>query len=327
MKKYLFHIGLLAGCLVINLVYADTSLSSNNGNTTNAISNASTNNNIASNNDQPLLNDDNTTTTTSTFDTSSTVDNTPTTTIALPGDEHVIWDKRPIPFVIPTGKERMISFPDTVALINDNHDLTADKLSVMINNGTIYFKALQAFASTRVTIKLQQTGEYILLDISASDNADDAPVDVVMSSSASHDTDNHTASSNNTTTSYIDLLRFAVQSLYAPERLITQSFAIIRVPMYTHKSVSLFYGGNTIAMPIISWQGGDYFATAVIIKNTTAQSIVLDPRQIKGHWLAASFYPTNQLASMGKLQDKTTVFLISTTPFGNALTDNNEESR
>ncbi|MFN7097987.1 MAG: TIGR03749 family integrating conjugative element protein [Gammaproteobacteria bacterium] len=250
-----------------------------------------------------------------------------TSPITLPGDEHIVWDKRPISFVIPTGKERMISFPGQVQLINTNPDLTANKLSFFVNDGTFYMKALKPFAPIRVVVQIQATGEHVLLDIASTPQADDTPVDVVMA--ASNQATNDTSTADDTTNqavSYVDLLRYAIQTFYAPARLISSSPTVMRTPMYTHKSVVLFYGDNTIAMPIASWRGGDLFVTAVVIKNTRAYPIVLDPRLVKGNWLAAAFYPANQLAAQGHAHDKTTLFLISSAPFGGALAAINEES-
>ena len=240
-----------------------------------------------------------------------------------PQDEHVLWRKEPINFVIPTGEERLLSFPGKVELINTNPDLTSDKVSIMNNAGTLYIKAYKPFVPIRVEVKIVATGETILVDISSKYHSDPTPLDVVLASSTDNNEDSVTHSSEQSSTSINDitLLRFAIQSLYAPARLVTGSTQINRTPMYTHKSVTLFYGGATNAYPIISWRGGDRYITAVVVKNVLSRQVVLDPRDILGNWQAISFYPRNILAKQGTKSDKTTAFLVSNKPFGMALQD------
>lgn len=256
-------------------------------------------------------------------DTNNTTDNTQTanptasSTTDEEGDEHVVWHKKPINFVIPTGKERMISFPSGIATISADNQLTNDKLTLVYNDGTLYLKALQPFEPMLVIVHFKDSGERVLLHVSSTKVADDTPVDVVMGNTTA--TDSTASQATDTSLSYVDLLRFGVQELYAPQRLISESTDIARAPMYTKTSVTLLYGHNTQAYPRASWRGGDDFVTAVLIKNTQSHALTLDPRNLYGRWLASSFYPTNVLAARGQQGDETTLFVISDVPFGEAL--------
>lgn len=272
---------------------------------------------------------------------------TPTTAMLAttqPTVEHVVWDKTPIAFTVPTGQERMISFPEAVTLSNTNPALTTDKVTILADAGTLYIRAKQAFDPIRVEVKLLSSGQIILLDLSSSTSADDTPIEVV-SQRDSHAVQsqrpllfNGAGDVGNTSTkvadpssnelqlaqskpavNYITLIRFALQQLYAPERLLTQTPAITRVPMYTRKSVILFSGASTNAFPLISWRGGDSYVTAILVKNTLPHRVVLDPRAILGNWQAATFYPSNALQPRGRTGDRTTVIVVSNLPFGQAL--------
>ncbi|MCE3237405.1 MAG: family integrating conjugative element protein [Gammaproteobacteria bacterium] len=238
--------------------------------------------------------------------------------------EHAVWNKIPISFVVPVNQERMLIFPGKIDFKNLDARLTMDKVSILNNDGTLYVQAKQPFPAIRVPITLKETGHTILVDISADPHADDTPLEVVLPSENENDENPRQTSDVKKNSSevihYVTLLRYAIQHLYAPERLIIEDNRISRSPMYTTRSIDLFYNKNVIAMPLLSWCGGNYTVTAILIKNNENHVIELDPRQIRGQWLAASFYPTNQLKKAGTTQDRTTLFLLSDRPFQAALT-------
>jgi integrating conjugative element protein (TIGR03749 family) len=232
--------------------------------------------------------------------------------------QHVVWNRIPIQFVIPAGEERMITFPGQVEFHNIDSALTSDKITILNNNGTLYIRAKKVFTPVRVPIVLKTTGEVILVDISAATNSDDTPMEVVLPRSPAGES-NAVKQKSNTEINYISLMRYAIQHLYSPERLVTDSVQINRTPMFTTKSVNLVYGDNVLAMPLISWRGGDVYVTAILLKNIWGKKVFLDPRNLMGNWLAASFYPTNFLTAKNTLHDRTTLFLISDRPFNEAL--------
>ena len=72
-------------------------------------------------------------------------------------------------------------------------------------------------------------------------------------------------------------------------------------------------------MPLISWRGGDLYITAILLKNLLRERVHLNPTELNGRWLAASYYPTHYLTPKGTEHDRTTLFLISNRPFNEAL--------
>lgn len=233
-------------------------------------------------------------------------------------DEHVIWRKQPLNVVLPVNREKLVSFPEPVELINTNPELTGDKLSVMINAGTIYLTAHQTFSPMRVSVRLKNSGQLVLLDLSAAIQADDTAVDVVITDKSKTTQSNPSEAAFQTTD--IDLLRFAITTFYAPARLVMQPDGITRTAMYTQKNVTLFYDETTLDYPLASWRDSNHFVTAVTIQNIQKTARTLDPRHLHGNWLAVTFYPTNHLKSQGQVGDSTTLFLISALPFNLALT-------
>ncbi len=117
----------------------------------------------------------------------------------------------------------------------------------------------------------------------------------------------------------MSLLRYAIQHLYSPERLVHEDGAFSRTPMFTSRSVALVNQAAVLAMPLASWQAGAYTVTAVLLKNTTRHRVLLSPQTLHGSWLATSFYPSNYVNARGHLRDRTTVFVVSDQPFNQAL--------
>ena len=125
----------------------------------------------------------------------------------------------------------------------------------------------------------------------------------------------------------VSLTRFATQQLYSPTRLLEENSNIYRTPMYTQKSVVLTRGDSLAAFPLISWRGGDLYVTAVLLRNNLHQAISINPNSFLGCWQSISVYPLTTLSAMGSQGDRSTVFLVSSAPFGDALKQNCQVSR
>ena len=72
------------------------------------------------------------------------------------------------------------------------------------------------------------------------------------------------------------------------------------------------------AQPIAAWRGGDLYVTAVALRNTSLEVVALDPRALRGAWLAATFQHL-ELYPAGDEADRTCVYLLSGRPFIEAL--------
>lgn len=239
--------------------------------------------------------------------------------------DHVVWDGIPVAFSVPVGQERILKFPGSVTLNNTNARLTTNKVSIQNNAGFLYIKAKKTFKPIRLDFTLTSTGQVILVDLSAKDIGSDTPVSVVLSDNNNQDNTTNNSQQNphnqNNIQSVNDvtLMRYAIQHLYAPERLIAHNNSIARVPMQTQPSVDLFDDKSVLAMPLISWNAGELYVTAVLLKNNWDEKILLNPRNINGSFVAASFYPSRIINPKGSNDDRSTVFLVSNEPFNDAL--------
>ena len=77
---------------------------------------------------------------------------------------------------------------------------------------------------------------------------------------------------------------------------------------------TLVRGGAIEAVPLVAWRAEGLYVTAVKLSNRTDQPQTLDPRDLRGAWLTASFQH-HRLLPHGDEADTTAVYLISARPF------------
>lgn len=239
------------------------------------------------------------------------------------GPERVVWRKTPIAIPLIVGEERLIHFPESVS-IGLPQSLTARLRSQSIN-GTLYLLARQSFESTRVMVRSENGGPLFVLDLSAALSSEARPplpdVQVVLEASKvavgseSSETDSAETTTGNRFSQwgYVALTRYAAQQLYAPERLVPNTPGVVAIPVQV-APVGLLRGGGVEAVPVAAWKAGLHYVTAVRLTNHSAKAVILDPRELRGAWLAATFQH-NRLLPSGTDEDTTAVYLISDRPF------------
>ncbi len=251
--------------------------------------------------------------------------------------EHVVWDRTPIRITLPLNEERLIRFPLAVNIVDSELDAST---SVMKAQDIVYLNAHKPFKNKRLVVQLMPEGEAIILSLSSSAESSNAtPIKVVMadndvpnttvdaapndSVSASEDSPQNTTTSERSQINPVSLTRFAIQSLYAPARLLVTPEGVGRTPMRTNRNITLVLGASVTATPLISWKGEDVYVTAIELKNQLNKALIVKPHMLLGDWQTVAFYPTNTLGARGN-HDVTTVFVTSSKPFGEALDDNRE---
>ena len=241
--------------------------------------------------------------------------------------ERVVWNKAPIAIPLVVSEERLVHFPDSVS-IGLPQSLTPLLRSQSIN-GTLYLLAKQAFDPTRVMVRSETDGPIYVLDISAAPGGSDSgslpDVQVLLQASQkppqdlSEDAgaDQSTSDKQSQSLGYAALTRYAAQQLYAPTRLIPQQLGVVAIPV-NPEPVDLVVGGKIEAVPVAAWKAGLRYVTAVKLINRTQSPVVLDPRELRGSWLAATFQH-NRLLPAGSEADTTAVYLVSDRRFDAAF--------
>ncbi|MAT94340.1 MAG: TIGR03749 family integrating conjugative element protein [Halioglobus sp.] len=246
---------------------------------------------------------------------------------ALSTPERVVWNKAPIAIPLVVGEERLVHFPDSVS-IGLPQSLTPLLRSQSIN-GTLYLLARQAFEPTRVMVRSETDGPIYVLDISAAPGGVDSgslpDVQVLLQASQkppqelSEDAgaDQSTSDKQSQSLGYAALTRYAAQQLYAPTRLIPQQPGVVAIPV-NPEPVDLVVGGKIEAVPVAAWKAGLRYVTAVKLINRAQSPVVLDPRELRGSWLAATFQH-NRLLPAGSEADTTAAYLVSDRRFDAAF--------
>ena len=242
---------------------------------------------------------------------------------ALSTPERVVWNKAPIAIPLVVGEERLVHFPDSVS-IGLPQSLTPLLRSQSIN-GTLYLLAKQAFDPTRVMVRSETDGPIYVLDISAAPGGVDSgslpDVQVLLQSPQKPPqdagADQSTSDKQSQSLGYAALTRYAAQQLYAPTRLIPQQPGVVAIPV-NPEPVDLVVGGKIEAVPVAAWKAGLRYVTAVKLINRAQSPVVLDPRELRGSWLAATFQH-NRLLPAGSEADTTAAYLVSDRRFDAAF--------
>lgn len=237
--------------------------------------------------------------------------------------ERVVWRKVPIAVPLIVGEERLVHFPDSVS-VGLPPSLNAVLRSQSIN-GTLYLLARQPFAPTRVLVRSETEGSIYVLDISAETHGDEPrslpelQILLQTGTASAHEGNDDTSPGNQRPAAggYVALTRFAAQQLYAPTRLLPTQKGVVAIPV-RQEPVALVVGGAVEAVPVAAWKSGGRYVTAVKLTNRNTRPVVLDPRELRGSWLAATFQH-NRLLAAGSDADSTAVYLVSERPFEAAL--------
>ncbi len=225
--------------------------------------------------------------------------------------ERIEWKKRPIRLELTVGQERQVAFPSSVKVgVPGNLRPLLRTQSV---NGTVYLLAHAPFESTRVMVREIDSGQIYLFDISASTESGQSHPIQIFVKEASEPGDLNDGNPVTSNINYVTLTRFAARQLYAPARLMRDRPGIVRTPV-ARDPINLVRGGAIKAIPLVAWRAEGYYLTAVKLTNRSDQPQTLDPRNLRGTWLTATFQH-HRLLPAGEEADTTVVYLISARPF------------
>ncbi len=228
--------------------------------------------------------------------------------------ERIVWKKTPIRLELVVGQEQRIEFPTTVKV--GVPAAVQPALRTQSVNGTVYLLAHAPFGVSRLMVRELDSGHIYLFDVTANQEGGAShPLQVYVAEASRPDTNDGTAghATDREPFGYIPLTRFAAQQLYAPIRLVKERPGIVRVPV-SREAVDIFHGGTVEAAPLVAWRAGGLYVTAIKLTNRSEQSQTLDPRHLRGAWLAATFQH-HRLLPKGDEADTTAVYLISARPF------------
>ena len=96
--------------------------------------------------------------------------------------------------------------------------------------------------------------------------------------------------------------------------------------MQTQHFVPLYQGGVVSSIPLASWRFNRQYVTAVLLRNTTRQTLELNTHLLRGGWQVVAFMrytklSPSELTPQGTLYDSTSAILVSNAPFTVALNE------
>ena len=231
-------------------------------------------------------------------------------------DEVVIWTGDPITLHLQVGATRRVQLLQAVSVsVGLPQKLyEAAALEVEALGNTVWITAHASMPTARFVIESRPTGEHLVFEIHTTQHEVDAVLKV-------EDAPPATATGTPANLGYIALTRWAVRSVYAAERLQSQLTGLSRYPV-VREELNLFRcssnppplcGGAVQARLTEVWRTSEFYLSIVALSNQLDQAIILDPRQLRGHWRTATFVHT-RLQPQHDPDSHTTLVLISDLP-------------
>ncbi|MBX8588606.1 TIGR03749 family integrating conjugative element protein [Pseudomonas cichorii] len=244
------------------------------------------------------------------------------------------WVRLPLPVPLVVDQERII-FIDQNIRVGLPQSLK-EKLRVQSIAGAIYLLAKEPIEPTRLQLQNAETGEIILVDIAAQPAQKDQvalePVRIIPGETASTQYGSKSIAASSTTTRDaanneepeedqapkkretpipVVLTRYAAQMLYAPLRTVEPVEGITQVKLDRRTDLSTLLPTLSVEVSALgAWRLEDFWVTAVKLRNQTQQRITLDPRELMGDFLTATFQHP-YIGARGDATDTTTIYLVT----------------
>lgn len=261
-------------------------------------------------------------------------------------ETRVRWTGRPFDVTIPVGVERVFKFDAQRIQVAFPTDLWGIA-SAESSQGIVYVRSSRPFDNVRVRFRNKDTGKIYSINVSAvSGESDLSPVVIVddvdseidnktpavsvtehmpenregviegvypsgvAESAADHPLDEEPEPVRHGVTT---LVRFAMQQVYAPERLIEALDDVYRVSFSeSEQQISLLPGSEVKSRVLGQWKNSGRYITAIYLQNMSEKPVELDPRILTGrqYWQIAALMHS-VLTPANRFGDSTTLVAIS----------------
>jgi len=244
-------------------------------------------------------------------------------------DRTLVWDKMPLTIVLPVGEEIRVTFPTDVNL-QLPMAVTENLESLAPNRQVVYWKAKNPFDSVRAIATSTDNDTVYLIDLVAQEGAVveslviEDPDRIVKTQVAASPTFEATQEQVQELLDPPEILltRFASQSLYAPRRLMPVNRDIHQQPIAALPAnfpLLRSQMGEQYQYAVVgAWSGYGHYITAVMVINTSAVSLHINPGLVMGNFTHITAQHLT-LGASGTLEDRTTLYLISDAPFASAI--------
>ncbi len=225
---------------------------------------------------------------------------------AAHGVELMTWERLPLAVPLQVGQERVL-FIDQNVRVGVPRSL-GDKLRIQSTGGTLYLRANAPIEPTRLQLQDVHSGELILIDIAASDRQGATalePIRIVKgvtrparyagasTTSPRKDRNERTGKAHTTRETPIPL----------PD--------VVAMQLRRSPDLSSLLPSQPVSTQLLgAWQLDDYIVSAVRLKNLAKTTLALDPRELQGDFISATFQHA-YLGASGQPSDTTVVYLVT----------------
>ena len=229
------------------------------------------------------------------------------------------YDKKPITITLNVGEERTIFFGDHVEVGIHRGVKEKGLFRIQSAQGALHILANKQFSKQRVQVKRMTDKHVVLLDFITNKNkskgsAEDIKLLMPHENSVSDSDENGSIGSQPrvATITPVDLTRYASQHLYGPSRLHQETPGISSSLITVKGNIKVFKlaDSSTVSKVIFAVQGGGYYLSALLVKNTSNEKVQLDYLDINVPFSFATFQH-HQLGANGTAEDSTVLYLIS----------------
>lgn len=243
------------------------------------------------------------------------------------------WERLPLSIPLAVGHERVLFIDRNVRI--GLPPSVGERLRVQSAGGAIYLRASAPIEPTRLQLQDADTGEIILIDVST--QAGEEPLEPVRiveggRTSAPHPDDEASEPPGGATDTHLPratlpratpvpvaLTRYAAQSLYAPLRTVEPVRGIMRVNLRRDLALGTLLPSLPVrTRALAAWRLEDQYVTAVRLTNTSSRFLDLDPRDLVGDFVAATFQHAD-LGPGGDPSDTTVVYVVTRGSLADAL--------
>lgn len=243
------------------------------------------------------------------------------------------WERIPLALPLIVGQERIVFVDQNVRVGLPRH--LVDKLRVQSTGGTLYLLAKEPIEPTRLQLQNMSTGELMLVDIIATPGKANQPAlepmkivvgdnsaarygqpspkaeDTKAANPSTEQNSDVTPTAPRETPLPVVMTRYAAQMLYAPLRTVEPVAGIAQVNLKRHLDLTSLLPTQPVeARALGAWRLEDLWVTAVKLRNTSGLPVALDPRELMGDFVTATFQHP-YLGAKGDSSDTTTVYLVT----------------